>query len=101
MKNTLKNIVETKLFEAMLAFVIFLIIILGLNMAIGVEIGPMSILADLVISLLVAGVVYIGAGNNKLHHKIIKRRSEHLEVAGLLAVGFLLFVVFLVVYITT
>jgi NADH:ubiquinone oxidoreductase subunit 6 (subunit J) len=99
MKKSLQKIVQTKLFDASLAFCLFLIVTLGLNFAIGATFNAVSIIIDIILSLAVAFIVFTTTQSKKLSHKIIKRRSEHLAVAGMLGIGFLLFIVFIIVYI--
>ncbi|MFA6197709.1 MAG: hypothetical protein WC734_00945 [Patescibacteria group bacterium] len=99
MKKALQQVVITKQFDAVIAFAIFIMITLGIDYAIGMSFSASSILADTVISLAVAGVVYSNVDGKKLTRKVIKQRSDHFLVAGMLAIGFLLFCLFLISYI--
>jgi hypothetical protein len=101
MKNTFREIVQTKLFDSVVAFLLFLIVTLGLSFAIGASFNAVAVIVDIILSLVVAGIVYSTSNSNKLSKQIVKRRSDHLAVVGLLAIGFLLFIVFMIVYIST
>lgn len=100
MKKSFRNIIQTKLFDATLAFILFLIVTLGLSFAIGTTFNFISIIVGIMLSLVVAGIVYSTSNSKKLTSKVITRRSDHLAVVGMLAIGFLLFIVFMVVYLT-
>ena len=101
MKKTFREIVQTKLFDSVVAFLLFMIVTVGLSFAIGASFNTVAIIVDLILSFVVAGIVYSTSNSSKLSQSVVKRRSDHLAVVGLLAIGFLLFIVFMIVYIST
>lgn len=100
MKKTFQTIVQTRLFDALTSFVLFLIIALGIDYATESRFSLLTVLADIGISLAAAMIVYIGANRPPPHISILKRRSEHFAVAGKFAIGLLLFIMFIILYVS-
>jgi hypothetical protein len=98
MKKTLQLIVQTRRFEAVLLFGLFMIVSLGMDYAIDGFYSLWSIMADTIMSLVVAGIFYADTDIQKLHPKTIKRRSDHFTLAGMLGIAYLLIVVFIISY---
>ncbi|MFA5107066.1 MAG: hypothetical protein WC497_01920 [Patescibacteria group bacterium] len=99
MKEQFKAIFETRLFNALMGFVLFAMLAVGFDYATDEKFTTASFLFDLLYSLLLGVLIFIIPSRSTADTKKLRRHAEIAEMIGFILIGLLLFVAVLVLVI--
>ncbi len=100
MKENFKSVFQTKMFDAALGILLFMILAFALDYATDEQFTSNSILFDLVFSFLLGVLLVVKPSGKKMDPKILKQRAETMELVGKVLIGILLFVTLIVLILT-
>ncbi|MDD5342303.1 MAG: hypothetical protein PHI73_03130 [Patescibacteria group bacterium] len=92
MNKSLKEIIESKLFDALIGIILFLILALGIDYAMDEIFTGQSVMFDLIFSLLIGILMLFRPAGKKLNPELTRKQNEKVELIGKMFIGFLLFV---------
>jgi len=95
MKQEFRQIFESRMFNAILGMVLFMMLALGYDYSIDETFTTKSLLYDIGFCLILGVLLLILPNNKKIDKKIVKDRSETFELFGKVFIGILLFIVLL------
>ncbi|MBU0706794.1 hypothetical protein KKG41_00275 [Patescibacteria group bacterium] len=95
MKNSFKEVLSSRTFDSVLAFLLFFFLALSFDYSTDEVLTGRSLMFDLFYSILLGTLVYFRPTNKGLSKEVLKDRSEKVEVIGKIMIGLLLFMIFL------
>ena len=99
MKEQFKTIFETRLFNALMGFILFAILAVGFDFATDEKFTTASILFDLLYSVLLGVLIFIIPSRSTANTEKLRRHAEIAEMIGFITIGLLLFVAVVVLVI--